>query len=61
MQQVAEYVYKHLLNDRLCAYYRLGVPSKRWERLLCLFQLASDIGLLLQPRRGRIYKEGVEL
>lgn len=31
IHQVTEYVYERLLNDDLCAYHRLGVPSKVGE------------------------------
>jgi len=39
IHQVTEYIHERLLNDHLCAHHRLGVPSKWWERLLCLFNL----------------------
>ena len=49
-----------LLNDHLCAHHRLDVPSKRWESLLSLFQLACDIDSLLRPRRDCVYGVGVD-
>jgi len=61
INQDIEYIHECLLNDHLCAHHRLDVPSKWWERLLSLFQLARDIGLLLRPRRDRVRKGGAEL
>src|SRR5260221_14197343 len=59
IHQVTEYIHERLLNDHLCAHHRLDVPSKWWERLLSLFQLARDIDLLLRPRRVREFTRGV--
>jgi hypothetical protein len=59
--QVTEYIHERLFNDHLWAHHGLDVPSKRWERLLSLFQFAREIGLLLRPRRNRIHEGAAEL